>query len=145
MLAVACGHRNATLAQDHFEPIQEDHSAISEPRSRWQAYGLQNYVFTQNRVCYCAPPHTVDIVVQNGRVARVTSDAGEPVANYHPAMTLTQMFAWIDTLQQHKPARLEVEYDARFGFPARLQLDKSVQMADDELDLRITALRRLRK
>jgi hypothetical protein len=60
-------------------------------------------------------------------------------------ITVDQLFAWVDTLRQHKVDQLEVEYHPRYGYPTRLRLDSSFDIIDDELSLYIHSLQKLRK
>ncbi len=144
VLAAGCEHQSTTFLQDRFEPIQENFSSITDPRARWEAYRLHDYVFEQQRICFCAPPPDHEVVVTNNQVTLVVGPSGE-VLRTDIGMTVDQIFAWIDSLRQQKVDQLEVEYHARYGYPTRLALDGSFGTADDELTLHIKSLRKLRK
>ncbi len=47
-------------------------------------------------------------------------------------MTVAQLFDLVAGLQARGVARLEVEYDRRFGYPRRVVVDVDGRLADDE-------------
>ena len=134
MLANGCEHQGGTFLQNGFEPIHEDFSAIVDPRARWQAYGLRDYVFEQRQICFCGPPDHQQVIVQNNQVSLVIGPRGEAVP-MAIGMTVDQIFAWVDTLRQQQVDQLEVEYEPRYGYPTRRRLDRSCWFIDVDLNM----------
>jgi hypothetical protein len=124
-----------------------DYSYIAEPAARWRAYGLKNYTIEQKRLCFCAFPHGfVKLVVKDNKIV-----AGLDLANGQPVpaeilqyyQTVDSLFVWIEEMKALNPARLEIEYDSRFGFPKKISFDYRSQIADDELWIEIQSLQAL--
>ena len=126
------------------ELILEDYSHITEPEARWQAYALKSYTIEQRRICFCIFAHGfVKLVVQNNKIVAGTDlTNGQPVPadilQYY--QTIDELFDWIEQRQAENPARLEVEYDARFGYPRKIAFDYSTAIADDELWIEMQSL-----
>jgi lipopolysaccharide export LptBFGC system permease protein LptF len=108
------------------ESISQNYSHITEPKARWQAYGLKNYTIEQQRICFCGFPHGfVKLTVQNNKIV-----AGTDLANGQPVLadllqyyqTIDELFDWIEQAKAENPARTSAEYDARFGYPNALPL-----------------------
>lgn len=113
-------------------------------RSRWQSAHVTHYRYDLHVGCFCAfvdrMPLTIE--VENGAVKSMLYSDGTPVpqdqreifARYAPMDT---MFAFTaDAL--HRADEAKVEYDAKYGFPATVQIDYIRQAADDELGLSVT-------
>jgi hypothetical protein len=141
ILIVACEHVMTPEAL-----FENDYSQIAEPSARWQAYGLKNYSIEQKRICFCAFPHGfVRLTIKNNKIVE-----GVDLSNQQPLpqetlqyyQTIDEVFAWIEETKTMNPARLEVEYNARFGYPAKIAFDYSEGVADDELWIEMQALKK---
>ena len=124
-----------------------DLSTITRAFERWQASGLRDYVVEQRRVCFCAlPTGFVRLTVRDNRIV-----GGVDLATTQPVppqalqsyQTVDEMFAWLRDVTGRNPARLAIDFDARFGYPSRIDLDYSVGLADDELSVEQRSLERL--
>ena len=124
-----------------------DFSAIADASERWQAYGLKDYVVEQSRSCYCALPRGfVRLTVRDNKIV-----GGVDVATTQPVppqalqsyQTVDEVFAWLRDVKARNPARLAIDYDARFGYPGRVVVDYSVGLADDDLSIEQRSLQRL--
>jgi hypothetical protein len=131
------------------ETITSDYSGIADPRARWEAYQLKNYVLEQQRMCFCINGGEIYLVyVENDKVTDVVrkSDGksifGESGYLYK---TADQLLNLADSLKDVAVARLVVEYDTKFGFPKYIYVDPYAQMADEEYGYLITSVRKLLK
>jgi hypothetical protein len=109
------------------------------------------YRLTESRSCECqvevAAPMVVTVmllfpieggdVAERVDVAHYESDGSLVPEQYRSAaLTVQQLFALIrDALDRHA-ARLDVEYDAQYGYPAMISIDYDAQMVDDEITIR---------
>jgi len=125
----------------------QDYSAISEPKERWQAYGLKNYSIEQKRSCFCPPPHGfVRLTIKDDKIVDGVDLATGRVLSkeqWQYFQTIDEHFTWIATTRAMNPARLEVEYDAVYGYPRKIEFDYSENTADDELWIEMQALKKI--
>jgi hypothetical protein len=131
------------------EEIGADYSAIPDPRARWQAYQLRNYVFEQQRTCFCINGgETCLVYVSNDKVVDVVRKSdGQSVFREFGFLykTANQLLDLADSLKSVTVARLVVEYDTRFGFPRYIYVDPNAQMADEEYGYLTTSVKKLLK
>ena len=125
MLQAACG--------DNTGPQSE----FSNARAKWLAHAPGSYSYTVLRGCFCIPDSRgpVTVTVRNGIVeSRRYAETGVSVpanfAQYFP--TVDEMFSKVDSLRVNNVARLEVKYDAIYGFPVLVDVDVIARIADDE-------------
>ena len=142
LVSAACEERAASPAPDGV-----DFSAIADAAERWQAYGLKNYVVEQKRLCFCAVPSGfVRLTVRDNKIVGgvdVTTTQPVPPRALQSYQTVDEMFAWLRDVQARNPVRLAIDYDARFGYPERIDVDYSAGLADDELSIEQRSLERL--
>jgi len=79
--------------------------------------------------------------------ALVHTDDATPAdtALFSDFLTMERVFDYLQRAVSQRPAIFAATYDAGFGYPARVDLDGDRQIADDEVTLRIPALRTLRR
>lgn len=131
------------------EPATRDADArdLERNRQRWASARLRNYEFEYHLACFCTQESTqrVRITVRNDAVAGVvrTSD-GLPVGSTTgPWPTIADLFALIDRELARRPARLDVAYDATYGYPRSIILDITLLAAADESARTMSNLRPL--
>ena len=123
------------------DPAIEDGSARTELNAaieRWFVYDVDDYRFRQSIGCFC--PQTVT----EPRTLRVRN--GKPVRRrkYHkPYDTVIKLFGVIDQAIKDEVDELNVTY-GKVGLPRSIYIDRSRMIADEELGLTNTRLRRLK-
>ena len=144
MLSIACEHTASPSDTEEFSQL--DFSSIIEPAGRWQAYGLKNYSIEQKRVCFCRFPHGfVRLTVKDNKIVSgidLTTDLPVPMETLQYYQTIDALFRWIKETQALNPARLEIEYHTRFGYPEKIAFDYSPGVADDELWIEMQELKK---
>lgn len=127
----------ATAAQS----VVTAHSTLSA-RQNWELTAPRDYGFVLDRRCYCAGPNRVRIQVRDGKVAAVEDlDTGKVLtdpASLRQYPTIDQVLEQIDQAMTRHPDNLTITYDRHLGYPARVYIDYSYRMADDEVDYRIS-------
>ena len=117
-------------------------AAYQQARGRWAAAGPASYTYRFQRSCFCAPPYTAPVVltVQDRRVARaVFAETGAPVdAEGYPAVD--ELFAQIGEAITEDAYLIRVSYDPALGYPTEVYVDRSPQIADEELSLSASEL-----
>ncbi|MEB4591692.1 DUF6174 domain-containing protein [Candidatus Thiothrix sp. Deng01] len=121
-------------------------SQLDANRQKWESQPLADYSFTLQRSCFCRGDaiRPVNIEVADGKVASATfADTGEPLPEDldYNKLTVNDLF---DTIQQaitDGAARVDVSYDQQSGVPASIYIDRSEQIADEEVGFTISNFR----
>jgi hypothetical protein len=109
---------------------------LARNRQRWASAALHDYEFDYQLSCFCGPDATepVHIVVQNDHIVTVVrSRDGLPAGTtYGGWPRVDELFAEVQQRLDQRVARLEVSYDATYGYPHSIILDIELMAADDE-------------
>lgn len=118
--------------------------ALVAAEARWQANKPASYEFTIDVMCFCklAPQPPAFRVVND--VPSATADLGESTDLYARYNTVPRMFSEIRRFIEQKPVKLDVKYDAAYGFPVSIELDMRSDMLDDELKVSVTNFKPLK-
>ena len=119
---------------------------LAAAQSRWHAAGITNYDFDLQVACFCVATTfgSVTISVRNGQPTGIVStDSGTVVDTlyFKGYLTVDRLFATLDQILGAKPAAFTADYDPGLGFPTEVSIDGNARVPDDELGLRILALR----
>ena len=132
ILSLSC--TDMGTAPDH--GLLADHSGISDPLLRWEAYALEDYSMLQARTCFCVDGGRRFLIsVRSGRITGVVDPAdGSVIAQdrWGAFMTIPDLFALVRSIDTTNVASLQVSYDARYGYPVRVFVDPSFHIADEE-------------
>jgi len=134
-------------------PIEEDYSYISEPRERWDAYKLSNYIIDISWACECFPPLKCEALIIDNSIIDVNYSipqesyygrSDEEIYNYtkKKALTIDSAFNLIEHYQTNAH-RVIVEYNPRFGYPTKLFIDIDSLLADEEIIRRFSNLKKI--
>jgi hypothetical protein len=125
----------------------DDERELLRNRQRWVGAGIHDYEFEFRRVCFCLPEATepVRITVRNDVVTSVVRMRdGQPAsANVASWPTVDSLFADVQRSIDQNAERLDVDYDATYGYPRSVVVDALAAMVDDEYFLSAANLRRL--
>ena len=85
--------------------------------------------------CFCIPDARGPVVIQvrNGQTTSITSVAtGKPVNPqfFQKYDTIPELFNVIQDAINRKASNLDVEYNAKLGYPTKINIDYSSQIAD---------------
>ena len=115
------------------EPNSE---VISDPQSRWQAYGLKNYSIDQQLNCFCVNGgRWVKVVVKDNQVVNVvdvSNDSSLVMNQWAQYKSVDQLFTIIRSINKDSVALFRVEYDSTYGYPKSFYVDPSSHIADEE-------------
>ena len=151
-LLVYCNN-NSSVDSILTAPIEEDYSSISEPRERWNAYKLTNYMIDISWACECFPPLGCEAYIIDNSVAEVKyvipqeyyyNRSEDDIYNYtkKKAITVDEAFDLIEYYRTNADSVI-VEYDSRFGYPTELFIDIDSLMADEEIIRRFSNLQKI--
>lgn len=148
LFSAGCEQQASSVLGSGFQPESffENHASISDPRERWEAYGLDDYVIEEQRLCFCPPPHGfVTLVVRDNKIVSgndPSNDRQLSAADLQSFQTVEALFDWIESAGERSPRLLDVEYDAQFGYPTRIIYDQSEYIADEEITYHLKGLRK---
>jgi hypothetical protein len=106
--------------------------------AKWRQIQPADYTYTLQRACFCTPEFLKPITIEasGSRVMNVTRQPeGIPLPLDHitDALTVEGLFDVIQRAIDDKVARLDVQYDAQYGFPASISIDRNANTTDDEM------------
>jgi len=124
-------------------------SSLAANRARWMGAGLRSYRYRFQWICFCTTEYVrlVDITVSQGAIVSVVdATTGMRLSTQEAAQyrTIDGLFDFVRTSMDQNPARIDVAFDARLGFPSMAYVDYVAGMADEELGFRIYELTPLR-
>lgn len=135
-------------------PIEEDYSYIVDPQERWKAYHLENYSIDQAWYCFCPTPNQCTSFIINDSILDVDY---EPYKDSDGTRNLKEIYDYVlymaktvdevfDLIDRYRTVafKMEVEYDARFGFPTMFSVDYDSMMIDDEMTRRFSNLKKIK-
>lgn len=116
----------------------EDDSALRRAEVRWSRSGVQDYQVVVQRLCFCGYTRPQRITVRFGNVvSNVDAETGQPVVVLMNLMPdVPGLFALIREAIEQNAHRLDVSYDATYGFPTFIDIDYIKNAVDDELQIR---------
>ncbi|MDZ7970617.1 MAG: DUF6174 domain-containing protein [Nostoc sp. DedSLP03] len=115
----------------------------------WEQANISNYSITVSNSCFCIPDARGPVVirVRNGQPISVTSVAtGQPVNPefFQKYDTIPELFNVIQDAINRKAFNLDVEYNAKLGYPTKINIDYNSQIADEEIFLTIENFQELK-
>ena len=126
----------------------EQSSDLARNRQRWATAQLHDYEFDYRLLCFCAPDATeaVHVVVRADVIVSVVRKRdGLPAATvYGGGPRVDELFAAVQRAIDQHPARLDVTYDATYGYPTSIIVDVELMAVDDESSISAGNLRALR-
>ncbi|MDJ1478911.1 DUF6174 domain-containing protein [Cytophagaceae bacterium YF14B1] len=124
LLLLACSKDESTSAE------------LKANSSRWASKRLVNYTFTQRLNCFCIRGgEKMTVIVQNNQIVDVKDSTGAslPAELQKNYKTIDELFQLIQTTDPKSVALINVTYDDVLGYPKSIYIDKSEQMADEEI------------
>ncbi|WP_421775404.1 DUF6174 domain-containing protein [Gracilimonas sp.] len=141
LFVTSCDNENGIITS----VIEEDFSAIENPRERWEAYQLSDYQITQKRSCECLGM-TYRANIFDGSVEKVTYEGNQSEEKdewaSRNAITVERAF---DLLKQYedKAHSITVDYHPKYGYPTKFIIDIHEMIADEEIIYRMNDLKRI--
>lgn len=124
---------------------------LDAARARWQQASLASYEYGYHKFCEChreSPPETT-VTVRAGTVTNVrhrpagsTVDVPAADKNFEYYWTVDGLFGVISSALE-RGVQVRTVYDTELGFPREIYIDYDANFIGDELDLRLTGVRRL--
>lgn len=111
---------------------------IEAAKAKWEASEISNYSADIERVCFCPPPARYTMLVQDGKIIRITStDTGEEIKSLAGYSTFNELFTWLERIAEQSPRKLDLEFHPELGYPTLIDYNQSDMIADEELLLKV--------
>jgi hypothetical protein len=118
--------------------------AFEQNHSLWESQAIQHYRFDLGIGCNCPwydlMPLTVE--VQNGEIVSMVASNEEDITSYLdtflPHGTIESLFDTADSAISRWTYKLEVQYDATYGFPTSIVIDPYRMITDDAIGYYVT-------
>lgn len=113
----------------------------------WSDLAITDYEMTIHKACECPPPAGIPIrvVVRDRRVERAEiaegSGAGEPIELRDVPGTIPALFETVRAAIDDDPDTLEISYDADYGFPRQIRIDRRKAYSDDDTRYSVISFR----
>jgi hypothetical protein len=123
----------------------DDATELRRAQNRWNRSGVQDYQVVVQNLCFCGYTRPVRITVRFGSViSKVDAETGEPAPSYANAREIARLFDLVREAIDQDADRIEVSYDATYGFPTRIDIDYIRNAVDDELQVRASEFQPMR-
>lgn len=142
----ACGGSSPTTPT----PVTTDDNraqtvaALQSASQSWRAAGLVSYRYVYRRSCFCLERGPVAVTVRAGRLESVTDlQTGEAIPPERwPGVytTVDGLFAQLFEAVAQRAWNIRATYDERLGYPREGWVDRSPQIADEELGFSVADL-----
>ena len=125
-------------------PSVDDHG-LTAARARWARRAPADYRFVWTRACECPPElaRPIEISVASDQLtgAVYTDDRTAVADSYRSTLrTIDGMFDDLQMAIDQSADEIDLGFDAALGYPTSVFVDYSRQIADEELQLRISGL-----
>ena len=144
IVAIACLVAGATLTGCIADPSEANQARLNAAVARWGANGSPNYQFQLHWLCgECLPEwsHALQVRVQGGQVTEVLDlTAGIPIPKDSRALSIPELFSYLQSALDQHAYRLVVEYHSALGYPVSMAVDYNAAAVDDEGGFEVTNL-----
>jgi hypothetical protein len=121
-----------------------ERKVYEQNRSLWDSQAIQHYRFNLNISCNCpwGTMMPLKIEVENGEIVSMVASNGGDITPYldtfRPHGTIESLFDTADSAISSRPYKLEIEYDATYGFPTAISITESRWRTDSGMGYYVT-------
>lgn len=116
-------------------------SEYDQNLSNWNDANISHYRYQLGVSCFCpfGEQMPITIEVKNDEVILITDVNGNEVSESDPIWEILNQYLTIDRLfvslksSLNDAEKIEVSYDAEYGFPSSIAVDYIIQAVDDEV------------
>ena len=129
--------RNRPVEEARHIPSDRTHliDKLERQYERWLDERPSSYQLKVSRVCFCDPGVPWTSIVEGLVVRHSSGGHRHDGGSLNPALrTVTQLFAEAERAARSDADKVEISFDARFGYPTRILIDPWIGSADDELE-----------
>src|SRR5688572_6553941 len=125
-----------------FEPASDDEERLENAIAGWKRLGITEYTYVYSRTCECPPSwqQPTRVKVRNGEVVEATEVASGAVKAIDRMPTIDDLFEMIRNAFEESADVIRIDYDSKQYYPVDMLIDDDVQVVDNELIMRASAL-----
>lgn len=121
-------------------PLAEADRQLKAAEAKWKKKRPEHYSYTLQRSCFCAPDYRkpIEIRVFRGKVQQASllpEGTPLPAERKAEALPVEGLFRMIREAIVNKSASVTVKYNATYGYPTSISIDRDRMMADEEVYL----------
>ena len=108
-------------------------------KEKWFNSSVVDYTYVFQISCYCIEESTrpKSVLVRNGLIVNVNNENfNEETHSY--VLTINDLFYEIENATNQGAAKLDVNYDTKYGFPYYLFIDRYIRIADEEISYSVS-------
>ena len=106
---------------------------------KWQSHAIKNYQIKEQLNCFCVDRGPYSVTVANNVIVTIKDKDGNVSSSNTPSLkTVDELFLYIKTSLEKKPATATIKYNATYGYPESIYFDFDKQMADEEMGYTIS-------
>lgn len=119
-------------------------SPLEANRQKWESQNISHYRFNVALICFCAfsDKMPLSIEVKDGQVVSMVDSQGQPITEFVEEFeqynTVEKLFNTVEAMSNGGADKVTVEYNAEYGYPHSINIDRVEEAIDDELLLEIT-------
>jgi hypothetical protein len=123
---------------------REELKAYEVNRAKWQSHKIDDYFFKVNMGCFCYPMGWMQVTVEDGQAVKYDSVPGK--GDYYDttyagnAPTVETLFQSISSYLSDEEYDVSVEYDAKLGFPRKIDARHLTPLPDADAQVEIVEL-----
>jgi hypothetical protein len=114
-------------------------SELDSNREKWEGQSVTHYRFDLTIACFCPFRSVMPVKVEvlDGKIVSITDINGQPLddlfrSTFEEAGTVENLFALAEENLANAD-KVEIVYDATYGFPASIVVDRIEMAMDDEI------------
>lgn len=129
-------------------PSTELSNELEANRLKWNSYGISSYEVEMQKICFC-PPDALKLMIFNIEDNEIVSvhyaDTNETVnPNFYDNFnSINGLFELAEYALEQDPDEISILYDDEFGYIKQIAIDYKSAVADDELTIIASGLRRI--
>ena len=121
-------------------PLAEADRQLKAAEAKWKKKRPEHYSYTLQRSCFCTPDYRkpIEIRVFRGKVQQASllpEGTPLPAERKAEALPVEGLFRMIREAIVNKSASVTVKYNATYGYPTSISIDRDRMMADEEVYL----------
>ena len=119
---------------------------LDKYRQQWQQANIRHYEYVFQRGCFCPSDVRAEVLIEvkDGKVLNANNHKSRRMIADHLSLnrqTVDYFFSKIQAAIDSKAEKIEVKYNAQYGYPENVFIDYRKRLADEELRLSAKNLR----
>jgi hypothetical protein len=128
------------------QTLASTQQTLDKYRQRWQQANIRHYEYVFQRGCFCPSDVRAEVLIEvkDGKVLNANNHKSRRMIADHLSLnrqSIDYFFSKIQAAIDSKSEKIEVKYNAQYGYPESVFIDYRKRLADEELRLSAKNLR----